>query len=228
MKYSLVIPCYNEGAGISDLMKRCEPLLDGNIEIIFVDNGSTDNTKEIFNAYNFRSNLKITRLEKNAGYGGGILHGLTKATGNVIGWTHADLQTDPQDMLHAIKLFENENQPMFIKGKRYARPLTDTIFTVGMSFFESILLKKKLWDINAQPTLFTREIYEKFENPPTDFGLDLYAFYLARKNNILVKRFPVKFGVRRFGISHWNVDWRSKIKFIKRTLEYSLILSRKL
>ena len=46
------------------------------------------------------------RVEINQGYGYGILQGLKEAKGTVIGWTHADMQTDPLDALRAFKLFE--------------------------------------------------------------------------------------------------------------------------
>jgi hypothetical protein len=85
-----------------------------------------------------------------------------------------------------------------------------------------------MWDINAQPTLFTRAFFQRWENPPHDFALDLYAYYLACKQALLVHRFPVRFGPRAHGISHWNVNWSAKRKFIKRTIHFSLELSRSL
>jgi hypothetical protein len=43
-----------------------------------------------------------------------------------------------------------------------------------------------------------------------------------------VQRFPVSFGARQHGVSSWNVDWRSKAKFIRRTTTYSLALRKQL
>ena len=63
-----------------------------------------------------------------------------------------------------------------------------------------------------------------WDNPPKDFSLDLYALLLAKQNKMKVIRFPVMFEKRHAGVSSWNVDWKSKVKFIKRTISFSLKL----
>ena len=90
-----------------------------------------------------------------------------------------------------------------------------------MSLFESVLLRQPLWDINAQPTMFHRDFMKTWQSPPDDFSLDLYVYYQARRRDLTISRIPVKFGERAHGVSHWNVDWRSKVKFIQRTIAYS-------
>ena len=126
----------------------------------------------------------------------------------------------------ALKFFNKSEDLIFCKGRRFGRPILDVLFTISMSFFETILLGKLMWDINAQPTIFSRHFFEKWQNPPNDFSIDLYAYYMAKKFNLKVCRFPVKFGERAYGISHWNIDWKSKWNFIKRTISYSINLRR--
>lgn len=230
MKYSLVIPCYNEAASLPLLLERCKTLSDHrNIEIILVDNGSSDSSSEVLRELlPSCPHCKSIRVEKNQGYGFGILAGLKAAQGDILGWTHADMQTDPKDLLQAIQIFEANSNMLYVKGKRTGRPLADVIFTMGMSIFETILLRTRLWDINAQPNLFPRSFFESWENPPHDFSLDLYAYFLARHQGLLVHRFSVKFGLRAHGISHWNVNWGAKKRFIRRTIEFSLELKKRL
>ncbi|CCN47649.1 Glycosyl transferase family 2 [Vibrio nigripulchritudo MADA3029] len=226
IKYSLIIPCYNEEKNIPILLERCDFVKErSDLEVILVDNGSTDSSSQVLEELIPRySGCRSIRVAKNQGYGFGILEGLRSAKGEVIGWTHADLQTDPQDVIEGISLFDKHGSEIFVKGKRYGRPYADSIFTIGMSFFESILLKKTLWDINAQPTMFSRNLFDTWDDPPHDFSLDLFVYFLAKKNNIPCYRFPVMFGKRANGVSHWNVDWKSKKKFIERTIEFSLKL----
>ena len=230
MKFSLVIPCYNEAKNISLLLNRCIDL--GSVrdfELILVNNGSTDNTKDVLEqllpGYPC---CRVVNVAENKGYGYGILAGLKAAKGEILGWTHADMQTDPQDAMIGIQLFDKYGPEILVKGRRYGRPLADTVFTVGMSGFETLLLGKPMWDINAQPTMFSRRFYETWDSPPDDFSLDLYTYYKAKRLNLNVRRFPVKFGERAYGVSHWNVDWRSKWKFIQRTIEFSLKLRKRL
>ncbi|MFN0101000.1 MAG: glycosyltransferase family 2 protein, partial [Bryobacteraceae bacterium] len=61
-----------------------------------------------------------------------------------------------------------------------------------------------------------------------DFSLDLYAYYMAASQGLRVERFPVRFGERAHGVSHWNVNWKAKAKFVKRTAAYSFRLRREL
>jgi glycosyltransferase involved in cell wall biosynthesis len=230
MKLSLVIPCYDEARNLPRLIERCEEAFRGDdAEVVLVDNGSTDATQDVLRErIDGRSCVRTIRVERNEGYGAGILAGLRAARGEVLAWTHADHQTDPADVRAGMALFAGAADParLFVKGRRRGRPLGDTFFTVGMSVFETLLLGERLWDINAQPTMFHASFFRSWDSPPGDFSLDLYAYYLARRRGLDVRRFPVVFGRRAHGVSHWNVDWAAKRKFIRRTVEFSLQLRR--
>lgn len=229
MKLSLIIPCYNEEKNIPLLLEKCTEFSQFDAEVILVDNGSEDNTQQVLKDWisNYPACRSI-KLDKNDGYGGGILAGLRVAKGEIIGWTHADLQTNPTDALKALEFFENSTESIFVKGRRHGRPFLDIFFTICMSFFESLLLRKRMWDINAQPTIFPKNFFNEWSNPPKDFSLDLYAYYLAKKKKFIIYRFPVFFGSRAFGTSSWNVGLKSKITFIKRTIQYSFKLKKSL
>lgn len=227
-RLSLVIPCYNEAANLPLLVQRLrESFLDPRCEVILVDNGSSDDSPAVLAALLAgQSRIRSLRVERNQGYGYGILAGLRAAQGEVLGWTHADLQTDPVDALRGLELFAADADECFVKGRRYGRPAGDVAFTVGMSLFETALLGRPMWDINAQPTLFPREFFLNWREPPHDFALDLYAYHQARISGLDVRRFPVRFGPRAHGRSHWNVNWRAKLRFIRRTVDFSWRLRR--
>lgn len=228
MKFSLIIPCYNEAANLPLLLERCKVLgAQPGVEVILVDNGSSDDTPAVLlNLLPSYPGCRTVRVEKNRGYGFGIISGLKVAKGEILGWTHADMQTDPQDALRGLELFDMHGLNIFVKGQRYGRPLADVAFTIGMSAFETVLLCKPLWDINAQPTMFSRRFFETWCTAPDDFSLDLYAYYQAQTQVLKVRRFPVRFGERAHGVSHWNVNWVAKRKFIRRTVDFSLQLRR--
>lgn len=230
MKLSLIIPCYNEAVNLPLLVPRCLEVADNfDVEIVLVDNGSTDNSPAVLSKLlRDQSAVRSVRVEVNQGYGFGILSGLRAAKGDILGWTHADMQTDPMDAIRGFNLFEQVDDPerLFVKGLRYGRPVADVFFTMGMSFFETLLLRKGMRDINAQPTMFSRTFFEEWSEPPNDFSLDLYAYYHAKRQDLSVKRFRVSFGKRAHGVSHWNVNWVAKKKFIQRTISFSLQLRR--
>lgn len=226
VKYSLVIPCYNEADNLPELINRCHLLANiTELEVIFVNNGSTDNTKSLLPALiSKHKQFRCIHIKKNTGYGYGILAGLNTAKGQILGWTHADIQTDPTDFIKAINFFGEGTSSTFVKGKRYGRPIFDTIFTFGMSIFETIFLRELLIDINAQPTVFQRDFYESWQNPPKDFSLDLYAYFLAKQGKFKIRRFPVRFGPRLYGKSSWNTGAKARLNFILRTLQFSIRL----
>ena len=228
MDVSLIIPCFNEAKNLPILISRCKDLIEKYpVEIILVDNGSTDNSSMLIAKYPF---IKLVKVKKNEGYGNGILEGLHNASGEILAWTHADLQTDPNDLMRGLELALASTKPqrLFLKGRRYGRSLFDVIFTFGMSLFETLLLQKLMWDINAQPTIFHKSFFQTWQKPPNDFSLDLYVYFMAKKSKLVIKRFPVKFSKRLHGTSDWNTSLLGKYKFIKRTLSYSFNLKRKL
>jgi glycosyltransferase involved in cell wall biosynthesis len=232
VKLSLVIPCYNEAANLPLLVERCRPLVAaGDIEVVLVDNGSTDNSSAVMTALlDGLDGVRSIRVKQNRGYGFGILSGLRAASGDVLAWTHADLQTNPLDAETAFAMFRANSHPqtLFVKGSRYGRPALDRVFTAGMSTFETLLTGKAMCDINAQPTMFHRDFFSVWQSPPDDFSLDLYAYWLAKRCRLAVRRFPVLFGARAHGVSHWNTGMAARVKFIRRTVAFSLKLRKTL
>ena len=108
MKYSIIIPCYNEEDNIEkliNLLSSKSNLYD--IEWIIVENGSKDNTRTLLNNIcKDKKNFKLVYIDENQGYGYGIVQGLKNVSGDYVGWLHADMQVSPDSMLEFIKLNE--------------------------------------------------------------------------------------------------------------------------
>lgn len=229
-KLSIVIPCFNEMLSLRKLVENCLEYINNDIEIILVDNGSTDNTFKSLLNLSLPSNIIPVRVEKNIGYGNGILFGLKEAKGEVLSWTHADLQTDISDVMKGFKKFENElvSKKCIVKGERKNRNLLDFFFTFNMGVYSSILLNKWMYDINAQPKIFHSSFLEEFENPPLDFSLDLYLIYFFKLKNIKINTFPVIFKKRKYGEAKGGGSFKGKIKLVIRTLNYIHTLKKNL
>ena len=231
---SIVIPCYNEEKNIIPLFKKIENLLtkDPNIEIIIVDNGSTDNTKNnILNSdLNIDKKIKVYEIKKNIGYGHGIMSGVKIASGNFIGWCHADLQTEPEDIYNAYQQnYEKlKNDKVIIKGIRTNRNLFDKLFTLGMSIMASILFQRIVSDINAQPKLFSQTFRNFLVDYPYDFSLDLYLLIIAKVKYYKIVNHKVVLKKRLHGEAKGGGNLKGKIKLIKRTFIYMLKLRKKI
>ncbi len=232
---SIVIPCYNESANLNALTAKCFDLLKANndVEIILVDNGSTDDSPDVMKAllqnYN-HPNLRTYRVPMNKGYGYGITEGLNCAKGEYLCWTHADLQTDLNDCLTAYQLIRGDKSNYsVVKGRRKGRSLFDVLFTWLMSLYVLFKLKVAISDINAQPKIFAKNFWGKIrQHAPSDFSLDLYLLIKAYRENG-ISDFPVYFHKRLAGEAKGGGagDIRLKIKLARRTLDYISQLSQK-
>ena len=201
--HSLVIPCYNEENNIDLLIKKSQDILiNKNIELILVDNGSTDKTRDkIISQQKSYTNLILVVVDDNRGIGFGIHKGLMAANGDIIGYTHADLQTDPNDFLKGIDWINknlNRNDDFFLKGLRQSRSKISNLFTIFMGIYETLLFGVKMHDIGAQPVIFKKKMLENLKLFPNNFTMEIYLYYFAITHNYIVHRFDVVFLDRKF------------------------------
>lgn len=224
IKYSVILPCYNEAENLLRILELYKAiLLPEDSELIIVNNGSTDNTAKFLeeNILNY-SFARFITVPINKGYGYGIIQGLKESKGVWIGWSHADLQTDPSDVARAINICEGKTKDelIYVKGKRLGRKWNDRIFSRGLEFFVRIVLRSKLYEINAQPNFFNRKLFEKAKFTPDHWGLDLYFYYLAVNSGYNFERISVSFHKRISGKSKWNTGIFSKFVFSFKMLKY--------
>ena len=230
---SIIIPCFNESASLPLLINTCkESICDKyNIEYVFVNNGSSDDSLLILNNLSFQNDKclsKVVNVSINIGYGNGIIQGIKQSSGNIIAWTHADMQTHPKDVIEAFLLNYNSlsDNTTIVKGNRINRNIFDTAFTFGMTLFTSFILKIHLSDINAQPKIFNRKFFNDLRNIPKDFSIDLFLLYQAKMNGLKIITYPVLFNKRYGGESKGGGTLFGKYKLIKRTLKYILHLRK--
>ena len=228
-RLSVVLPCYNEARGLEALVQRFAEAGHGvPFELILVDNGSTDDTAAVLarlvERHPFARSVKVP---VNQGYGHGILTGLKAAAGETLAWSHADLQTDPADVFRAWDLYRQSADPRraMVKGRRVGRSFQERIITWGMQTLATILLRTPMYEINAQPKLFHRELLGALSAVPKDWSFDLYVLYAAKRCGWKCSTFPVEFPPRKHGGSNWASSWRSKVRTIARAIRYLVKLA---
>ena len=232
---SIIVPCYNEADNLSELFRAFRDVVGTrtDIEVVLVNNGSKDRSAEAFDELSSQpeySFVRVVNVPVNQGYGFGILSGLREAKGEFLAWTHADLQTDPHDVLLGFEKVMQQSEPAkcFLRGRRIGRPLFDRIFTSGMSFIATLALRSRLYDINAQPKLFHRDLLEHMHDAPWDFSLDLFVLHLANRQGLKILEQPVNFGERKHGEAKGGGSLRGKYKLTKRTFKFIFELRQKL
>ena len=224
LKLSLIIPLYNEEKNIKPLFNQVSKLQKKiNLEFIAVNNGSKDNsTKEMRLFKKKINNLKIINIKKNIGFGNGIKVGISKAKCDLICYTHGDLQYDLFNILKAYKIYKlNKTKKILIKGRRSNRPLFDIFFTFFMSTINTILFRKLLVDIHAQPNLFNKSLIKNINLLPNNMIFDLYILLSAKIKNYKITRFKVNFLNRQHGVGS-NDSLVKKLKYSLLSLFSSL------
>lgn len=217
MKFSIIIPCYNEGENLKDLVSVLEKFsVKYQVEFILVENGSTDNSREQFKSLpQFDGErIKSVYIDKNRGYGYGIIQGLKVSTGDYVGWIHADLQVNPQKL---VRFFEyiiknGKDRKLFMKGRRFNRRRIERFFTAGMGIFNSLLFGTWMYEIMSMPVILHRSLLTDLRIWPKDFSIDIFIYYLAKKEGHTVVHLPVKMRERKQGNSSWNTGLASRIR----------------
>ena len=221
---SVVVPCYNEEKNLPLLVERFADVLKGkDAELVLVNNGSTDNSPAVINdLVAMHSFIRCATVSKNVGYGHGILTGLSAAQGDILAYTHADLQCEPSDVIKAYnRLLDHGSRGVLVKGNREGR---SSLLTSLFHLVAAILFFRKFDDINGQPKVFHRDLLKKFTKPPYGFQFDFYVQYKALQNGYKVVSIPVTFGERKHGESKWATSLQSKVKNALRFLGYILRL----
>jgi glycosyltransferase involved in cell wall biosynthesis len=227
---SIVIPSYNEIGNLKKLLNQVNNILikNNNIEFIIVNNGSIDGTKEYLkiNKHIFPK-IKFVTVKKNIGYGHGIKYGLKFTTSDIISWTHADLQIDINDVVNHFKKYfpKIKKKKILIKGRRINRSIFNTFFTDSMSFIVYLIFNVKINDINGQPKIFSKVFVDKIlKYGPNDFTIDLFLLLLVKKNNYMIKEFPLKFKNRLNDKAKGGGTFIGKVKLTIATLKFICLL----
>ena len=222
--FSLVLPCYNEEKNIIFLYKEFLNINFNNekIELIFVNNGSTDKTDDEINkvikvhqkSKKKHIHIKKIFLQKNRNYSGGVIAGLKEAKGDFIGWSHADLQTPLKDFYDIYLIIKNK-KVILGKGKRINRQPLDQFITELHELFSRIILGIKMKEINAAPKIFSKELLNIFNQLPYDSTLlDTYIVFRCLKKNIKIVEVSVDFKRRQYGESKWKNNLYNLIKHL--------------
>ncbi len=226
VRFSIVLPCYNEARTLPMLLARYRDVwTDLPAELILVDNGSIDDTPRVLARELARAEYAFARslrVPVNRGYGHGIHTGLRAARGEIVGFSHADMQCDAADLFLAYQRLAGAQDPSrtLVKGRRAKRDFGASLITNGMAVFASVVLLRRLSDINAQPKVFHRSHLERLTAPPDGFQFDLYVLYTALVAGLTIVTIPVTFGQRAHGQSRWAFSLASRSRTILATMAY--------
>ncbi|MGA2525059.1 MAG: glycosyltransferase [Smithellaceae bacterium] len=111
-KIAVVIPVYNEKENLPTLMQRLIAVMQSlgkSYEIIFIDDGSSDNSLEILKEFSQKPSVKIVELARNYGQHAAILAGFSVSSAEIVITMDADLQNPPEEIPNLVKVMEEGN-----------------------------------------------------------------------------------------------------------------------
>jgi dolichol-phosphate mannosyltransferase len=207
-RLSLVIPAYNEEAGIAKAIAEADEALrelQCSYEIIVVDDGSQDQTICRANeAAAQRPQVRVVRHDRNQGYGAALRTGFEAAQGVLVAFTDADCQFDLADLRRLIPL--TETTPVAV-GYRVDRqdPWRRRFLSRCYNFLVRRLLGTRVRDVDCALKIFRRDALHHLLPTSTNFFVNSEMLTRARQAGLEVLQVGVRHRPRRHG--HSKVSW---------------------
>ncbi len=224
MKLSIVMPVFNERNTIKEILRRVRQVDLGDLEreIIIVDDGSTDGTRDIL-AMEENSMTRVIYHPENRGKGAAVRTGFAAATGDLILIQDADLEYDPEDY---PKLLEPvlKGKAQVVYGSRFTGPRKNMLFWhfVGNRFLAlvtNILYNTTLSDMETCYKLFTREALEGIELKSDQFDIEPEITAKILKKRIRIYEVPISYTGREMEEGK-KISWRDGIPALWALIKY--------
>jgi glycosyltransferase involved in cell wall biosynthesis len=202
MQLSVVIPVFNEVGNIEAIIKRVKATKLAS-EIVVVDDGSQDGTRDVLKQLNGKSRVRVILHEKNQGKGAAVWTGIQAATGDVILIQDADLEYSPGDypaLLQPILdgIADVVYGSRFLGGPRRATMFWHMIANILLTFMTNILYDTILSDMETGYKVFRRKVIEGMvlRSHRFDFEPEFTAKVLKRHYRIY--EVPITFNPRDY------------------------------
>jgi glycosyltransferase involved in cell wall biosynthesis len=210
---SLVMPCYNEERIVAYSIRRLVTAFarEGyRLELVAVDNGSSDGTGEILRGIAAREEAVVHyRVDQNRGYGYGVLQGFSLCRANWVGHIPADSQVDAEDVVRLYEAAEINGERVIAKVRRRFRMdgMNRRLVTLVYNTVVHMMWPRlPTFDVNAVPKLLPRELLGILRLESWGWALDPEMMVKAHYLGIPVLEFNIMSRQRGGGRSHVRVD----------------------
>ena len=202
MDLSVIIPIYNEIHTIKEIIQRVEAQGLAN-EILLIDDGSTDGTREILEEFVDKDHIKVLFHKKNQGKGSAVRTGLDAASGDVILIQDADLEYDPRDYPSLLQPIE-EGIADIVYGSRFlGAPRRTAMFwhmvaNKLLTLMTNILYDTILSDMETGYKVFRSEVIKGMPLHAKRFEFEPEFSAKVLKRGFRIYEVPIKFVPRDY------------------------------
>ncbi len=245
MKLSIIMPVYNERTTLEEIVQRVRDvdltvdkhgasrLLNGPItlerEIVIVDDGSTDGTREILNRLRAENapDLRIVFHENNGGKGAALRTGFQQATGDILVIQDADLEYDPRDYVKLLEPLLEGRSPViygsrFMGGPRSAMSLSHTMGNKMLTIFTNVLFGTALSDMETCYKCFRRDVINDMPLRSRRFEIEPELTAKILKRGYTIFEVPISYNGRDFHAGK-KLSWQDGFSAVRTLLRYRFV-----
>jgi glycosyltransferase involved in cell wall biosynthesis len=236
VKLSILIPVYNERRLLPLLLtKLTSALPDVEKEVILVDDGSTDGTREWVSEMLDGANgpvepfnklaVRVIFHERNQGKGAAIRTAIRSATGDAMAIQDADLEYDPADLLPMWRLIEDGHADVVYGSRFHGRPHRCLYFhhyfaNRLISTLFSILYNQILSDLEVCYKMFRREVLQYLTLRSNDFGFEIeFSANIARARVLRIYEIGISYFGRTYAEGK-KISWKDGLKALWYVLRF--------
>ena len=227
MKLSIIIPCFNERPTIMQLIEavRQSPVISK--QLVIVDDGSTDGSRELLASLTQSSDLKILFHSQNMGKGAALRTGFAAADGDICIVQDADLEYDPQEFPLVIQPILDGKADV-VYGSRFqgGRPHRVVYFwhRVGNGFLtlmSNIFTDLNLTDMETCYKAFRREVIQSLSIRENRFGFEPEITAKISRRGLRIYEVGISYYGRTY-VEGKKIGWRDGVRAIYCILKYNL------
>ena len=218
---SVVVPVLDEGETVQSLAGQVLSVLDGlgrSGEVVFVDDGSQDNTVErIRQAHLSDPRVRLVRLRRNFGKAAALCAGFDVSNGDLIITMDGDLQDDPAEIPKLLEKLETEDLDLVSGWKQQRQdPISKRLPSKLFNWVTRKMAQIDLHDFNSGFKVYRREVLDEIAL----YGeLHRYIPVLASRKGFTIGEIPVRHHPRQHGASKYGWD-----RFYKGVLDLITVL----
>jgi len=202
MNLSVIIPVYNEVQNIREILKRV--LATGlPWEIVIVDDGSTDGTRDILEELDGKDSIRVILHEKNQGKGAAVRTGFASAKGDVFLIQDADLEYDPRDYPAILRPIEEGIADVVYGSRVLGAARRSTMFwhliaNKLLTLATNILYNNILTDMETGYKVFRREVLDGITIHSNSFNFEPEFTAKILKKKVRIFEVPITFNPRDY------------------------------